>query len=361
MIPTAQVLTFGPRPGGGPPRILVDPRRGTHVRAPAGGPPMRVLRDPAEIVTALRTFPMAQLEYPLTGAEVQDDDGGLMVMDGPAHAAFRRPVNALMMGARAVEDDRVPVRAAAERLVRVLNSRVPADLRAALTEPFAATIITRLLGVPDRSWDHVQRASQMAFGVVAPGGVPAVRQEWRQLYRFYDELIHDGWIAPEGMTARIHTALLARGFTSAQAVRTIGTVSNGAPALVAVLAVAVWAALRNRDAVLAAAGRRGGWAAVAGSLLRREALFPLALPRRGPDGEIVLPSLVAAAAAPGAPPGLAFGAGPHFCPGAAFTRLAVAELLRALFTAHPAARLGGEVVFGDGTLAPPISIPATLA
>ena len=58
---------------------------------------------------------------------------------------------------------------------------------------------------------------------------------------------------------------------------------------------------------------------------------------------MVLPSLIAAAQdldTP-APCNIAFGAGPHFCPGAALTRVLLASALHVFFRTFPNARLVG--------------------
>jgi cytochrome P450 len=76
----------------------------------------------------------------------------------------------------------------------------------------------------------------------------------------------------------------------------------------------------------------------------------------------VLPSLVAAAHDPSGPPprNIAFGAGPHFCPGAALTRLWLATALGIFFETFPAARLAGSLEWQPGTLSMPREIVLAL-
>jgi hypothetical protein len=75
----------------------------------------------------------------------------------------------------------------------------------------------------------------------------------------------------------------------------------------------------------------------------------------------VLPSLVAAAHDRSGPPGnIAFGPGPHLCPGAALTQVWLTIALEAFFGAYPAARLGGALDWQAGTLSMPREIPVDL-
>ena len=116
------------------------------------------------------------------------------------------------------------------------------------------------------------------------------------------------------------------------------------------------------------------WAEVAADLLRRRAIFPVALPRvaladtwlagqRIKAGAVVLPSLIAAAHDIDTPPpcDIAFGAGPHFCPGAALTRVWLSAALAEFFAAFPAARLVGDLEWQPGTLAIPRDIVLALS
>ena len=104
-------------------------------------------------------------------------------------------------------------------------------------------------------------------------------------------------------------------------------------------------------------------------LLSRRSIFPVALPRivlrdamldgrAVTKGTVVLPSLIAAAHDPNYPPSwtIAFGAGPHFCPGAALTRVWLATALEAFCQEFPAARLAGRLNWQPGTLSIPREI-----
>jgi cytochrome P450 len=77
---------------------------------------------------------------------------------------------------------------------------------------------------------------------------------------------------------------------------------------------------------------------------------------------VVLPSLIAAAhdLSRPAPCNIAFGAGPHFCPGAALTRLWLACALAGFFEAFPKAGLAGRLEWQPGTLSVPREIVLAL-
>lgn len=213
---------------------------------------------------------------------------------------------------------------------------------AGFAEPFAAAAVCSAMGVPASDWSQVLEFSRVAFAVVpGPEAVSDVAAAWAALYDYYGSLVAAKRARPDGtLTSRIVRAL--DGSTASQVTHVVGTVSNGFGAVLPVLAVAL-AEVAQRPQVIAA-GLRGErtWAAVAEQLLRLRAIFPMALPRVVladtqlggrliTRGTVVLPSLIAAAhdLSRPAPCNIAFGAGPHFCPGAALTRSWLAGALAA--------------------------------
>ncbi len=376
------VLTFAAQPDGGPPPVLRAGASGAFAQRPAGGPPMLVLRRRTDVLRTLtdsRRFRMAGVTEsgeltgcPLTGAELQSPDGGLLNMDPPPLRSYRQRINGLFTRA-AAELTRTAAVTLASALAARLAHQHDADVLPRFAEPFTASAVCLTMGIPSRDWDEVLEYSRIAFAVVPSSPeVAAVAAAWADLYDYYGQLVAANRAHPDGtLTSQLIRAL--DGFTTAQVVHVIGTVSNGFGAVLPVLAVSL-AELAQRPGVVAACLRgERTWDWVAGRLLARRAMFPVALPRIAradswldgrlvTQGTLLLPSLIAAAHDPGGPPppSLPFGAGPHFCPGAALTRVWLASALGAFFAAYPAARLAGRLDWQPGTLSVPREIILSL-
>lgn len=376
------VLTFAAESDGGPPPVLRVGGTDEFARRPAGGAPMLVLRRRADVLRTLsdsRRFGMAGVTEsgeltgcPLTGAEMQSPDGGLLNMDPPPLRDYRQRINGLFTRG-AAEATRPAVHTLATALAARLATRTTADVLAGFAEPFTASAVCLAVGIPSRDWDEVLEYSRIAFAVVPSSAeVAAVAAAWQDLYSYYEQMVAAKRAQPDGtLTTQLIRAL--DGFTTSQVVHVIGTVSNGFGAVLPVLAVSL-AELAQRPAVLAACLRgERTWDSVAARLLTRRAMFPVALPRVAredswldgrpvPQGTVLLPSLIAAAHDPAGPPpvSIPFGAGPHFCPGAALTRVWLATALAAFFTAYPAARLAGRLEWRAGTLSVPREIILSL-
>src|SRR5262249_26315339 len=140
------------------------------------------------------------------------------------------------------------------------------------------------------------------------------------------------------------------GFDHWQKVHVLANVSNGYPAAMPSLRRVLWELLIRRHAEPPSLdNRQPSLTALTNEILNTVALFPIALPRRAAvdtwlgdtwyaEGTIVLPSLVAAAHDPRCPApaaGIAFGYGPHTCPGAALTRLWLTCAVETFFQHYP--------------------------
>lgn len=376
MIP---VLDFAAQPDGAPPQVLTDPGEGWTYR-PSGGPPMLVLRRSPDVLRALTDsahFGMAGVTgggdlagCPLTGAEMQSPDGGLLNMNTPALREYRRRIGHLFTR-RAAEGTVAAVRELAAGLTASLARQGSADVLGGYAAPFAASAISRALGVPQEDWEGpLAGYAATAFAVVpSHAAVPAVAAAWEDLYGYYGRARDQA--PPGSLAADLGSAL--DGFTAAQVTHVTATVSNGFGAILPVLAVSL-AELARRPHIPAACARgERTWTSVADELLRRRAMFPVALPRvalaatriAGRDieaGTVVLPSLIAAAHDVATPPpcDIAFGAGPHLCPGAALTRAWLPVALAAFWEAFPRALLAGGLEWQPGTLSIPGEIVLTL-
>ena len=376
------VLTFHAEPNGAPPPVLCTSGAGDAVRRPAGGEPMLVLRRRADVERCLTDhlhFAMAGVTEsgalrgsPLTGAEMQSPDGGLLNMNLPGLRAYRRRI-AHLFTPRAAELTRAAVAELAASLVASLRAKPAADVLAGFAEPFTAAAVCAAMGVPRGDWDQVLEYSRVAFAVVpSTAAVSQVAAAWDDLYTYYGPIVAAKRAQPDGtLTSRMVGAL--GGFTASQVTHAVGTLSNGFGALLPVLAVALTEVVEQRQTIAACLRGERTWASVAEELLRYRAVFPVALPRITladtwlggrlvTKGTTVLPSLIAAAHDPNwrSTCSIAFGAGPHFCPGAALTRVWLASALAAFFGKFPAARLAGDLEWQPGTLSVPREITLAL-
>jgi cytochrome P450 len=371
----APVLSFAPEPDGAPPLVLRDDAAGDFAHRPVGGDPMLVLRRRADVLRALTDttrFGMAGITEagqlrgcPLTGAEMQSPDGGLLNMDPPQLRVYRQRIVGLFTR-RAAEATRPAVRVLAKDLAQALAGRRTADVLARFAEPFTAAAVCSTMGIPRRDWDRVREFSRVAFAVVpSAAALPGVSAAWQDLYAYYDRTRPAGALRPQLIEA-LH------GFTPGQVVHVTGTVSNGFGAVLPVLATALAELAQQPQTVAACLNGERSWESVAEHLLSTRTMFPVALPRMAladtrlsgrlvSAGTVVLPSLIAAAHDPAGPPrNIAFGAGPHFCPGAALTRVWLAVALAEFFGTFPAARLAGSLEWQPGTLSVPREIPMAL-
>jgi cytochrome P450 len=370
------VLRFDSQPDGGPPPILRANATPRYALRPAGGPPMLVLRRRLDVVRVLSdtgNFRMAAvtesgdlLRCPLTGAEMQSPDGGLLNMNPPHLRSYRRRIAGLF-SRRAAEATRPLMQALARSLADTLHGRPTVDAITAFAEPFTATAVSAAMGTPLKDWARILEASRIAFAVVAgPDAVDDVAAAWDDLYSYYT---HAAARYSGGLTTRIAGAL--EGSTPAQIAHVTGTVSNGFGAFLPVLAVAI-AELVQRPHVIASCARgERTWASVAAELLSTRTVFSVALPRvaladtwlggrRISKGATLLPSLIAAAHDGPPSASIPFGAGPHYCPGAALSRVWLSVTLEAFFETFPRARLTGELDWQAGTLPAPREIPLAL-
>jgi cytochrome P450 len=383
------VLTFAAEPGGAPPSVLRAGATGDLASRPVGGDPMLVLRRRADVLRSLSDpthFGMAGVTEsgelrgcPLTGAEMQSADGGLLNMDPPPLREYRQRISRLFTH-RAAETTRPAIQAIAADLSASLGARRAAswggrvaDAITGFAEPFTAEAVCAAMGIPRRDWEQVLEFSRVAFAVVpSAAAVSEVAAAWEDLYSYYESMIAAKRARPDGaLTSQMIRAL--DGFTTSQVAHVVATVSNGFGAVLPVLATALAEVAQQPHVIAAALKGERTWASVAAHLLSHRTLFPVALPRIAladtwlgsrliSQGTVVLPSLVAAAHDPAGPPpqNIAFGAGPHFCPGAALTRVWLASALKIFFETFPAARLAGSLEWQPGTLSMPREIALAL-
>jgi cytochrome P450 len=297
---------------------------------------------------------------------MQSPDGGLLNMDGPPLRCYRKRIAGLFTR-RAADATRPMAMTLARGLAGALHGRATADALTGFAAPFTAAAVSAAMGTPLADWDRILEASRIAFAVVpGPDAVDGVAAAWDDLYRYYTRAA----ARPRGgLTSQLAAALA--GHTPAQAAHVTGTVSNGFGAILPVLAVAITELAQQPHVIASCVRRERTWASVAAELLSTRTMFPAALPRVAltstwlggrhvPEGMTVLPSLIAAAHDGPLSSSLPFGAGPHYCPGAALTRVWLSVALEAFFGTFPQARLAGDLDWQPGTLSVPREITLAL-
>lgn len=332
------------------------------VRIPAGGPPIGLLRrwDQVRQVTTNPLFTMAGTVArggdrvlrgnPLTGAEMQHPQG-LMQIDGPEHRDIRRLIDPLLFPAN------LPVGAREEAAVLTasISAAGPAGMDvAAAVRSYNATLTCRALGAPLADRPKLEWFGRMAFGAVgSPEAASTAAETWREEYEYFT------WLARrpgDGLARSIPQAMTAGGYTLERAVYVTANVANGFAAVPPVLLACLMrlAAGRYLDVL--------SWHRLITRLIGEDAMFPVALPRLALEGaklagcpvepgSLWLPVLIAAARG-GAPASVAWGPGPHRCPGAALAAQMITLLVSSLMTALPGLRFG-QVAWLPRTLAEP--------
>lgn len=378
---TIPVLRFTPRADGLPPEALQAGNAIPQVVPPTGGEPLYVLRDLAAIRSCLTSDSWAMAgtdaagrlrDHPVTGAERQDPDGGLLNMDGPVHRDIRRRINPLFTPAAASALDGF-TRHTAHDLAQALRRRGQAELVSGYADALVAAVVCRALGLPLADWPQVLLSSLNAFGVVqGPAQIASADEGWQETYAFYQHALAGGQAHPDGAIAGIASALRGR-YNDRQVVHVLANVANGYPAMQQALRRILWELLTRRRALLVALrqGRCSGQE-VADCLLGTVALFAIDLPRRAVtdtrlggrlyhEGELVLPSLAAAAGGPQdhARPSarVAFSWGVHACPGAPLTRKVMVHAVESLAGICPGLELAeADPPVGGSTLTAPVRL-----
>ena len=255
----------------------------------AGGPPRIVMAGAHPVTGTLRGLP-------LTGAEQQDPNGGLLNMNPPRLTGYRRQLTGWLVLRRGGG-----VHQARRTCPRERPCHAPgrgADIAAGYAAPFAAALITDTLGAGTQR--QLQAWSDVAFGVVRfPDAISEVDAAWAEMYSYFATRRLDGLAAAIG--ARL------TGHTPGQIAYVLATVSNGFGAVPPVLTRVLIELLRQPGTVTACLrGEQFAWRAEVRRLIGTRAMFPVALPRLvmadtwlgghlAEEGTLVLPWLMASA------------------------------------------------------------------
>lgn len=311
----------------------------------------------------------------------------LMRKDGPAHIAERKLVLAAL-GPQPVRAHWAPVfQADAERVLDALAPQGGADLAADYAMPVSAHALRALTGLVNMRWQDMDAWSQaMIDGIANYAGDPAVEARCHAATAGIDACIDERLPALQGTDdASLLGVMLRAGLPETSLRANIKlSISGGQNEPRDAIAGAAWALLAHPEQL--ARVRRGElpWRQVFDEYVRW--MSPIGMsPRRvaqrhrfegvsfEPEDRVFLMfgSANRDEACFDAPdrfdPGradsgshIAFGAGPHYCAGAAASKALIAEVaLPALFERFPALRLapGAEVRFGGWAFRGPLAVP----
>ena len=377
------VLRLYPQPDGEPLPILVD-GHGRKVVPEAGGagatlltrrgPVMEVLQQPRIWGMGGVGLDRKLLECPFTGAEMQNQRGGLLSMNSRdpdvhrRHPEARRQIKHLFTreaAAAGYDQDKATVRDGLARL----GAYSTVDVAGKFIDPAFITLIMWSLGLPRADSGKVWRFSDASFSPVHGTDLTGVKQAWEDAYAFYLHVMQKR-MPRRGIVVGVVRATRDR--PADWVTHLLANIGDGYPAVAQAARRVMWEALTryHGDVLLCLAGLMD-WRALAVRILNERALFPLELPRvllaeeatvdgmRFTRGDRVLPSLVGAARDKSFPAPaddhIAVGYGPHMCPGWWLILLWVTLMLEGFFTTYPAAKLqGGEAPewVGDTLAAP---------
>lgn len=117
----------------------------------------------------------------------------LLNLEGPDHARLRRLVNPAF-SLRLIETLQPRFQALADELVDAFVDRGRCEFVSAFAEPYAARVVTMLLGTPEADWERVAAWSSdmgLALGVTFKQDVERIDAALASMYGYADELIAD--------------------------------------------------------------------------------------------------------------------------------------------------------------------------
>jgi cytochrome P450 len=370
--------------------------RAARVPGSREGARVYLLRTWDSVVTVLRKPGLRDLRnippgHAVGGVTLQHRDG--LLRRNPPDTDVGRAFKPLFAD---VAHWRPAIRAAARRrAAEVAAVRGPVDLAATFCRPFIGDVVTLTAGLRRSEWPLLRDLSNRTTGALlrSPGDHVAVARSWDDMYEFCRPLIARQRAAARrardastmSLTTRTVAALDGAGMPAHEVDSAVPTVFNGFPTTEPAFLVAVAEMLLQPGATAMCLQRPELWRAAVREILRFKAHFTFAVPglltqeltvggRTLPAGSTVLPVVHAAeydttrTPDPGrfdllrpARPILAFGAGPHRCPGMTLVEMAMAEGLAALAEVNPSVRLAvrpEQVPWLEGTMPAPAEIPA---
>lgn len=393
-VPTLEKLSFQSRTGGKPqdyfdfsPDVLYP------VSLPASDKRVLVVRD-ARMVRLIMTdsrFSLARLEPSedtVTGTGYQSCNG--MLRQDVPH--IRRTRHGIMshFSEQSIAPWRHDVEEVADDLIsKLLDGCQPPDLNKRYFEPFIVKAVALSAGITEDESDKLYGFSNRVLVRVESADDRArICAAWGELYEYSSELIDRKLRDPDDrLLSRIFAEFKNTRLCHDEIVAASGTILAGFYTPFGILSVCAVELFRHPDVVKACQNEPRLWGRTVEELMRYKAHFNFFLPRVATEdvtlgevdiraGQVVLPSIHAAATDPNsftrpnvfsidrnrARCNIVFGAGPHFCPGAALSRQWLQVGLERLFITLPGLRLAKpyrELQWQPGSISMPHEVPVT--
>jgi cytochrome P450 len=392
--PTVEKLSFQSRIGGKPQHYFdFSPGDLYPVTLPASGKLVFVARD-ARIVRLIMTdsrFSLARLdpsEDTVTGTGYQSCSG-MLRQDVPHIRRIRRGIIPHFS-----EQNIAPWRKEVEEVADDLISKLRGahqtpDLNKRYFEPFIVRAVALSAGITEDESDKLYGFSNRVLVRVENADDRArICTAWNELYDYSSELIHRKHGYPDDrLLSTIVAALRNSELCHDEIVAASGTILAGFYTPFGILSVCAVELFRHPEVVKLCQNEPELWGRTAEELMRYKAHFNFFLPRVATEdvklglvdiraGQVVLPSIHAAATDPNsfsrpnvfdvnraaARCNIVFGAGPHFCPGAALSRQWLQVGLERLFTSLRNLRLAkphSDLEWQPGSISMPREVPVT--
>ncbi|MEU5053702.1 cytochrome P450 [Streptomyces sp. NPDC021096] len=287
----------------------------------------------------------------------------VLALDGPTHARLRRAI-AGAFSPRTARRIRPCLKAESDRLLdRFLAGEQPADLVAAYTDPLASTAVRQLIGQPPNGGEDTDVVA-LVNALAQARETPAEAEARDQLENAVDRITRSRDLPPGLLRDLSLTRAIGTGLTTNQSTDLVFAVVLGGRTPSFFLPSAALALLQHPAHITMLRRHPHLWPKAVEELLRfipiglsggfpRTATAPVDVAGHQVEvGETVLPAMIAANLDDHEFPHasaldftrsrnthLAFGAGPHRCPGAPLSRHLIEVSLRSLIDRAPALRL----------------------
>jgi cytochrome P450 len=327
-------------------------------------------------------------EDTVTGTGYQSSSG-MLRQDAPHIRRIRHGIISLF-SERSIAPWRKEVEEVAEELINELpDGHQPPDLNKRYFEPLVVQAVALSAGITtDESDTLYDFSNRVLVRVETAEDRARICKAWRELYDYSSDLVNKKLSNPDDrLLSRVFVELKNTCLSDDEIVAASGTILAGFYTPFGILSVSAVELFRHPDVVAACRKEPRLWERTVDELMRYKAHFNFFLPRVATEnvtlgdviihaGQVVLPSLHAAvtdsasfanpnvfdAHRPQARCNIVFGAGPHFCPGAALSRQWLQAGLERLFTTLPGLRLTkpySALKWLPGSISMPKEVPVT--